>query len=257
MLVEVARLAKEGRFDYLLIESTGIAEPLPVAETFTFVDETGQTLSEVARLDTLVTVVDALNFWKDFHTADELNERGIGVDETDARNVVDLLVDQVEFANVIVLNKVDLVSEAELGRIESLLRSLNPEARIVRSKFGRVPSNEILNTGLFTFDEAESHEDWLAEPRGTHVPETDEYGISSFVYRARRPFHPQRLWNLLQEHWFHAVLRSKGYVWLASRPEIACQWSQAGSVVGSKGAGCGGPIRLRKIGPRMSNSVTV
>lgn len=237
LLVEVARLAKEGRFDYLLIESTGIAEPLPVAETFTFVDETGQTLSEVARLDTMVTVVDAVNFWKDFHTADELNERGIGVDETDARNVVDLLVDQVEFANVIVLNKVDLVTETELGRIESLLRSLNPEARIVRSKFSRVPLNEILNTGLFTFDEAESHEDWLAEPRGTHVPETDEYGISSFVYRARRPFHPQRLWNMLQEHWFHAVLRSKGYVWLASRPEIACHWSQAGVCCRLEGSG--------------------
>jgi len=229
LLVEVARLAREGRFDYLLIESTGVSEPLPVAETFTFAGPDGVCLGDLARLDTMVTVVDAFNFLRDFGSLDELRDRDLAVSEEDERTVVDLLVDQVEFADVLVLNKIDLVEPADADRIEALLRKLNPEAALVRASFGRVPLATILDTGRFDFERAAQAPGWLKELRGEHVPETEEYGISSFVYRARRPFHPQRFWELIHEEW-PGVLRSKGLFWLATRMDYNGVWSQAGGV---------------------------
>ncbi len=236
LLVEVARLAREGRFDYLLIESTGISEPLPVAETFTFdfEDQNGRrfTLSDMARLDTMVTVVDAFNFLRDFNEAEYLHERNLAASEEDERTITDLLLDQVEFANVIVINKADLVGETELLRLEGILRRLNPEARIVRAEHGRVPLDAVLDTGLFDFQKAAQAPGWLKELRGEHVPETEEYGIRSMVYRARRPFHPQRLWEIVHADWSAThVLRSKGFFWLASRPDDAGLWSQAGALL--------------------------
>jgi G3E family GTPase len=227
--VEVARLAREGRFDYLLIESTGVSEPLPVAETFTFAGPDGVCLGDLARLDTMVTVVDAFNFLRDFGSLDELRDRDLAVSEEDERTVVDLLVDQIEFADVLVLNKIDLVEPADADRIEALLRKLNPEAALVRASFGRVPLATILDTGRFDFERAAQAPGWLKELRGEHVPETEEYGISSFVYRARRPFHPQRFWELIHEEW-PGVLRSKGLFWLATRMDYNGVWSQAGGV---------------------------
>ncbi|WP_024302828.1 zinc metallochaperone GTPase ZigA [Pseudogulbenkiania sp. MAI-1] len=229
LLVEIRRLAGERRFDYLLIESTGISEPLPVAETFTFRDDDGVSLSDVARLDTMVTVVDACNFLRDYASRDSLAERGETMGEEDRRNVVDLLVEQVEFCDVIVLNKTDLVDVGELARLEGILKSLNPRADIVHSAFGLVPLDRVLDTGRFDFDAAAEAPGWLQELRGEHVPETEAYGIASFVYRARRPFHPQRLWDWLGSAW-PGVVRSKGYFWLASRPDFAGVWSQAGAV---------------------------
>ncbi len=228
LLVEVARLAREGRFDYLLIESTGIAEPLPVAETFTFADPDGAALGELARLDTMVTVVDARNFPLELQSLDELRDRDLAAGEDDDRAIADLLIDQVEFADVIVINKTDLVDSDELQRLEALLRRLNPQARLIRSVFGQVPLDQILNTGLFSFERAAQMPGWLQELRGEHTPETEEYGISSFVFRARRPFHPQRFWELIHEEW-PGVLRSKGIFWLASRMEQCGIWSQAGA----------------------------
>ncbi len=197
LLIEVKRLACEGRFDYLLIESTGISEPMPVAETFTFEDEEGDSLSRVAELDTMVTVVDAGNFMKDFGSWDDLTDRRMGLSEDDKRNIVDLLVDQVEFANVIIVNKTDLVSPVELERLERLLRQLNPKAKILHTVESRVDLTEVLDTGLFSMDDAEQQPGWLSTPRGSEVSETDEYGISSFVYRSNRPFHPKRLTDTL------------------------------------------------------------
>jgi G3E family GTPase len=227
LLVEVSRLAKEGRFDYLLIESTGISEPLPVAETFTFEDEEGVSLSDLCRLDTMVTVVDAFNFLKDFEAAESLKARAAELDETDERTVVDLLIDQVEFCDVLVLNKCDLVAPPELDRLEAILRKLNPRAKIVRAVMGQVPLEEVLNTGRFDFEQAAAAPGWLKELRGEHTPETEEYGIASFVYRARRPLHPERFWNLVNEEW-PGVIRSKGFFWLASRHDQVGLWSQAG-----------------------------
>ena len=229
LLQEVGRLAREGRFDYLLIESTGVSEPMPVAETFTFRDEHGVSLGDIARLDTLVTVVDACNFLKDYSSRDQLAQRGESAGEEDERTVVDLLVDQVEFADVLVLNKTDLVSTAELERLEAILRGLNTRARIVRSEFGVVPLEEVMDTGRFDFDAAASAPGWLASLNEEIVPETEEYGISHFVYRVRRPFHPQRFWNLIQSEW-PGVIRSKGLFWLASRPDMVGDWSQSGAV---------------------------
>ncbi len=227
LLVEVSRLAREGRFDYLLIESTGISEPLPVAETFTFATSDGPGLGDIARLDTMVTVVDAYNFSQDFFSPDELRDRDLAAGDEDERTVVDLLVDQVEFADVLVINKADLVEAEELERLEALLRKLNPEAWIIRTSFGQVPLAAILNTGRFDFERAAQSPGWLKELRGEHVPETEEYGIRSFVYRERRPFHPQRFWELINEEW-PGVLRSKGLFWLATRMELNGVWSQAG-----------------------------
>jgi len=236
LLVEVGRLAREGRFDYLMIESTGISEPLPVAETFTFADETGNSLSDVAELDTMVTVVDALNFLKDYDDVAELREKGIGLGEEDDRTIVDLLVDQIEFANVIVISKADLVALKDLRKLEAIIRSLNPDAKVIRAKFGDVPLDEVLNTGLFDFEKASAAPGWLKELRGEHVPESEEYGIGSFVYRARRPFHPGRFWKTINTDW-PGVLRSKGFFWLASRNDVAGLWSQAGAASRAEPAG--------------------
>lgn len=227
LLTEVAALAKAGRFDYLLVESTGISEPMPVAETFTFADEGGASLSDVARLDTMVTVIDGKNFLRDYGSSDSLADRALALGEEDERDVVDLLIEQVEFADVLVMNKLDLLTEAEAARLEGILRHLNPDAVLVRSMQGRVPLAAVLNTGRFDFERAAAAPGWLQELRGEHVPETVEYGISSFVYRARRPFHPTRFAAFVREEW-PGVLRSKGFCWLATRPSWIGLWSQAG-----------------------------
>ena len=227
LLVEITRLARERRFDYLLIESTGISEPLPVAETFTFADEHGNRLADVARLDTMVSVVDAVNFLRDYEASASLRQRDAALNEEDRRTITDLLVDQVEFADVLVVSKADLATPAELERLEAILRSLNRAAKIVRSAHGELPVSELLNTGRFDFERASQAAGWLKELRGEHVPETLEYGISSFVYRASAPFHPRRFWALIQRRW-PGVLRSKGIFWLPTRMDAAMSWSQAG-----------------------------
>ncbi|MDG1286563.1 MAG: zinc metallochaperone GTPase ZigA [Rickettsiales bacterium] len=236
LLVEVERLAKDGRFDYLLIESTGISEPLPVAETFTFEGEDGKSLSHVAKLDTMVTVVDALNFLRDYGSQDTLTARGESMGETDERTVVDLVNEQIEFCDVIVVNKADLVSTDDLQRLIAILTTLNPRARIAPAEFAKVDLDEILDTGLFDFEQAEQAPGWLQELRGEHIPETEEYGISSFVYRSRRPFHPERFKQLVDTEW-PGVIRSKGFFWLASRYDYAGNWSQAGAVCRNEMAG--------------------
>ncbi len=231
LLIEVSRLAREGRFDYLVIESTGISEPLPVAETFTFEDENGESLSQVAKLDTMVTVVDGVNFLKDYDEAKYLQETGESLGEEDERSVADLLIDQVEFSDVILISKTDLAEPQDLERLQSILKTLNPEARVIPIKEGAVAANEILNTGRFDFDRAAAAPGWLKELRGEHIPETEEYGIGSFAYRARKPFHPARFYDFLHNTKSHGkLIRSKGYFWLASRPEFAGQWSQAGGI---------------------------
>lgn len=232
LLVEVSRLAAENRFDYLLIESTGISEPLPVAETFTFADPDGRSLSEFARLDTMVTVVDGANFMKDFQSTDELTDRQLGVDETDDRDLSLLLTDQIEFANVVVLNKLDLIDDERRNAIRSLVRQLNPTAEIIEATHSEVPLKRILSTGLFSEEWAAGNNDWLGTPRGEEQSETLEYGISSFVFRARRPFHPQRFYDFfLESIEGGTILRSKGVVWLATRSDQAGIWSHAGNVV--------------------------
>ncbi|RCV88597.1 zinc metallochaperone GTPase ZigA [Billgrantia montanilacus] len=231
LLIEVGRLAAEGRFDYLVIESTGISEPLPVAETFTFEDESGQSLSSVARLDTLVTVVDGANFLTQYHEAKSLIEAGESLGEEDERNVADLLVDQIEFCDVLLISKTDLIDEAQLDELKAVLRSLNPDAELIAMANGQVSLDRVLDTGRFSFERAQLAPGWLKEMRGDHVPETEEYGISSFAYHARRPFHPQKFFDLVHGDWFGGrLLRSKGFFWLATRPQFAGQWSQAGGI---------------------------
>jgi len=237
LLVEVSRLAREGRFDYLLVESTGISEPMPVAETFTFSDEKGESLSDVAKLDTLVTVVDAGRFLKDWTGGRSLHDRGVALGPDDSRDIVDLLVEQVEFANVLVINKTDRLKAPELEALEAILKTLNPGARIVRALRGAVPLDTILNTGLFNFEDASNAPGWLRELRGEHTPETEEYGISSFVYRNARPFHPERLWDFLHGYSWEGVLRSKGVFYLANRFDEAFNWSQAGETLHLEPAG--------------------
>lgn len=241
LLIEVSRLAREQRFDYLLIESTGISEPLPVAETFTFEDEEGNSLSQVADLDTMVTVVDAGNFMKDFGSWDDLSDRRLGLNEEDKRNIVDLLVDQVEFANVIIINKTDLLSPYEVEQLEQILRRLNSRAKILQTTEGQVDLQEIMGTGLYSEEESAGHDDWLAVPRGSEETETEEYGITSFVYKARRPFHPQRYSEAidsgLETGMLVGVLRSKGLIWLATKNDWAFDWSQAGCSVRMDPAG--------------------
>ncbi len=231
LLIEVRRLAEEGRFDCLVIESTGISEPLPVAETFTFADEDGISLSDIARLDTMVTLVDAVNFIKDYDTAYSLQDTDEHLGEEDHRSVTDLLVEQVEFSDVILISKTDLVSEEDLNHLTGVLRSLNADADIIPIQKGAVPLNKVINTGRFSFERAQQSPGWLKELRGEHIPETEEYGISSFVYRARRPFHPAKFYQFLNTPVKTGkLIRSKGFFWLASRPEFAGQWSQAGGI---------------------------
>ncbi|MCG7868424.1 MAG: hypothetical protein B6D70_11375 [gamma proteobacterium symbiont of Stewartia floridana] len=231
LLVEVSQLAKAGRFDYLVIESTGISEPLQVAETFTFRDEEGTSLSDVATLDTMVTVVDAVNFSIDLDQADSLQSRGESLGDEDMRTVSDLLIDQVEFADVIIINKIDLITSAERERLEHALRQLNRHAEILYASFSKVPLDQVMGTGRFDFTRAAESPGWLAEIRGEHTPETEEYGISSFVYRARRPFHPTRFAQALKADWPGDILRSKGFFWLASRHDAAGELSQAGGIM--------------------------
>lgn len=231
LLTEVAALADSGRYDYLIIESTGISEPLPVAETFTFADEDGSCLSQVARLDTMVTVVDAANFLHDYEQADSLQQRGEHLGEEDERSVTDLLVDQVEFADVIVITKADLVADALLTKLQGIITSLNPEAKQYVTKHGAVKPEWVLNTGLFNFEKAEQSPGWLKELRGEHTPETEEYGITSFVYQARRPFNAELFYQFLHQDWPSGkLIRSKGFFWLASKPHYAHQWNQAGGI---------------------------
>jgi G3E family GTPase len=229
LLIEIQRLASEGKFDYILIESSGISEPLPVAETFTFEAEDGTTLNDVAQLDTLVTVVDARNFLQYCNESPSLKEEGLELNEDDERTVAQLLIDQVEFANVILINKVDLVSEEAVASLEGLLRTLNPEAKLYRTVKGNIPPSGILNTGLFDFEAAAEAPGWMRELRGEHTPETEEYGISTFVYRKARPFHPIRFRQALELGW-PGVIRAKGSVWLAHQWEWAIHLSQAGDV---------------------------
>ena len=238
LLVEVARLADEQRFDYLLIESTGVSEPLPVAETFTFEDETGRSLSSVARLDTMVTVVDAYNFPRLVEEAESLKDRNMEVAEDDERNIADLLIDQVEFSNVIVVTKTDLLDLSQTRALLDTLRRLNPGAEVLVADHGKIEPAAILGTNKFDMAEAANAPGWLAVLRGEQVPETEEYGIGSFVYRARRPFHPQRLYDFLVNGWRYGdLVRSKGYFWLASRFDQAGSWSQAGGIMNHGFAG--------------------
>ena len=228
LMLEVDRLARENRFDHLLIESTGIGEPMPVAATFSFRDEEGQSLSDISEVDTMVTVVDAANFLKDFDSIQNLNDRSMGVSEEDERTIVDLLTDQIEFANVIVINKCDQVTTPEAERLEGVLHHLNPDARMIRASHGRVQVSDVIGTRLFDEAAASRMPGWVKELNGEHIPETEEYGIASFVYERRRPFHPQRLMHAIHTG-LNGVMRSKGYIWLASRPGISGIWSQAGA----------------------------
>jgi G3E family GTPase len=232
LLKEVRKLSEEGRFDYLLIESTGIAEPLPVAATFSFRDENGDSLSDVARLDTMVTVVDAANLLKDYASRDFLRDRGESLGEDDKRTLVDLLVDQIEFADVVVLNKVGAASEAQVQAARQIIRSLNPDADLIETDFARVPFERVLDTGRFDFEKAEQHPVWAKELYGfaAHTPETEEYDVKNFVYRARRPFDPTKFQQFLNEPW-PGVIRAKGHFWLATRPEWLGELSQAGAIV--------------------------
>ena len=231
LLEEVTKLAQAGRFDYLVIESTGISEPLPVAETFTFGDENGVSLSNVASLDTMVTVVDAVNFLNDYDEAKYLQETGESLGEDDERSVADLLIEQVEFADVILISKTDLVDESDIERLTAIIKTLNTEAKIVPITKGNINIDELLDTGLFSFERAQQAPGWLKEMRGEHIPETEEYGISSFSYEARRPFHPEKFYQFLHStEQFGKLIRSKGYFWLATRPQFAGQWSQAGGI---------------------------
>ncbi|MDN3203204.1 GTP-binding protein [Algoriphagus sediminis] len=238
LMIEVRKLAQEGRFDYLLIESSGISEPLPVAQTFTFVDENEKAiLGDVSQLDTLVTVVDAFNFYKDFGSPDTIVSRGMNDDLEDTRSIVNLLTDQIEFANVILLNKVDMVSKEHAEELEAILQKLNPRAKVIRTEKGNVDLKEILNTGLYDEDLESASEAWMEELEKEHTPETEEYGISSFVFKDKRPFHPDRFWNYIQSSWPASIIRSKGLFYLGSRMNEAISWSQAGGSLKAEPAG--------------------
>jgi len=239
LMIEVERLAKENRFDYLLIESTGISEPVPVAQTFSFVDEeSGIDLSRFSYIDTMVTVVDAFNFFKDFGSPETLMDRELTDMEGDYRTIVNLLTDQVEFANVIVLNKVDLVEKDHLMTLKKVIQKLNPSAKIIETTYSKIEPEQILNTGLFDFEEAEQSAGWIEElQKAEHTPESEEYGIGSFVFRSKKPFDPKRFWHYVQERFPTSIIRSKGLFWLASRPDQALTWSQAGGSLNTDYAG--------------------
>ncbi|WDF70084.1 GTP-binding protein [Sphingobacterium oryzagri] len=238
LMIEVERLAKEERFDYLLIESTGISEPIPVAQTFSYVDEqSGIDLSAFSYIDTMVTVVDCFNFFKDFGSVDTLLDRALTDDALDGRSIVNLLTDQIEFANVIVLNKTDLVADETVSLLAAAIHKLNPSAKIIRSNFGQVPAKEIIGTNAFDFDEASSSAGWLKELQGVHTPETEEYGISSFVFRSQAPFHPARWYSYLHDQYPTSIIRAKGLFWIASRPNMAVNFSQAGGSLRVESAG--------------------
>lgn len=239
LMVEVEKLAKENRFDYLLIESTGISEPVPVAQTFSFVDdENNIDLSRFSYIDSMVTVVDCFNFFNDFGSRDLLKDRELTDMEDDYRTIVNLLTDQVEFANIIILNKTDLVPNETVGLLEAAIKKLNPGAKFIRTQYSKVNPEEILNTGLFNFEEAESSAGWQRElESGKHTPETEEYGISSFVYRTKKPFDPEKLWDYLSNKYPTTIIRAKGLFWLASRPDDAINFSQAGGSLKVERAG--------------------
>ncbi|MCH2037329.1 MAG: zinc metallochaperone GTPase ZigA [Rickettsiales bacterium] len=236
LLKEVRSLAEDGRFDYLLIESTGISEPMPVAATFDFRDEYGDSLSDVADLDTMVTVVDAANLLADYSSVDFLRDRGESLGEEDERTLVDLLVDQMEFANVIIVNKCDLVSKEQLDLVTKIIKAQNPEAKVIYTDHGKVAIDAIMGTGLFDFEEAEGMAGWYQELMGEHTPETEEYGISSFVYRSDRPFHPQRFYQFTQQS-HPGVIRAKGFFWLASRMHWVGELAIAGALLKHQAAG--------------------
>ncbi|MTI30476.1 GTP-binding protein [Xanthovirga aplysinae] len=239
LMVEVERLAKENRFDYLVIESTGISEPIPVAQTFTFRDEeNGIDLSRFSYIDTMVTVVDAFNFFKDFGSSELLMDRGLTDMEGDDRTIVNLLTDQIEFADVILLNKSDLVDKTTVGLLEASLKKLNPRAKVIATSNSKVDLTEVINTGLFDYEEAEQSAGWIEElKKDKHTPETEEYGIFSFVFRDKRPFHPQRFLDYVQYAFPSTIIRSKGLFWMASRPSQAMTWSQAGGSLKTDSAG--------------------
>ncbi|MGE6362639.1 GTP-binding protein [Bacillus paramycoides] len=238
LIIEVNRLVENGDIDYIVIESSGISEPIPVAQTFTYTDEVlNIDLTRNCRLDTMVTVVDANRFWDDFADGESLLDRKQAIDENDTREVIDLLIDQIEFANVIILNKVDLLEKEDIIELHHLLKKLNPGAKIIESSFSQVPLQEILNTNLFNYEEASQSAGWIQELNSEHhTPETEEYGINSFVYRRKHPFHPERLMNWL-EKWPLDVVRAKGFFWLASRNNMIGLLSQAGSSITIQGAG--------------------
>ena len=238
-MIEVEKLAKENRFDYLLIESTGISEPIPVAQTFSFVDEeNGIDLSRFSYVDTMVTVVDAFNFFKDFGSPETLVDRDLTNIEDDDRTIVNLLTDQIEFANVIILNKTDLVDKEHLGILRACIKKLNQSAKIIETTYSEISPKEILNTSLFNFEEAEQSAGWMEElEKDEHTPETEEYGISSFVFRSKKPFDPVRFWDYLQNKFPTSIIRSNGLFWLSSRPDQALVWSQAGGSLKAEGAG--------------------
>lgn len=238
LMVEVEKLARENKFDYLIIESSGISEPLPVAQTFSFIDEeNGIDLSRFSTLDTLVTVVDAFNFFKDFSSAETVYSKQLNEDPKDQRSIVNLLIDQVEFANVILLNKADMVTIDQISELKGILQKLNPAAKILVTKNSNVDLNEIINTGLFDFEKASQSTGWQEELSKVHVSEADEYGIASFVFRNKKPFHPERLWEYLTNSWPTTILRSKGLFYLASRKDSAFSWSQAGGSVKAESIG--------------------
>jgi G3E family GTPase len=229
LMIEVEKLAAQNKFDYLLIESTGISEPIPVAQTFTFESEDGKIdLSRFSYVDTMVTVVDAFNFLKDFSSADYLTTRELTNIAGDHRTIVNLLTDQIEFANVILINKIDLISEEQLEELRAIIQKLNPEASIIITEKAKVVLESVLNTGLFDYEKAEASAGWLKELENEHLPETEEYGIGSFVFRSKKPFHPDRFLNYLNQSFPQNIIRSKGLFWLASRANQALVWSSAG-----------------------------
>ena len=238
LMIEVEKLAKAQRFDYLIIESTGISEPIPVAQTFSFESEDGKIdLSKFSYVDTMVTVVDSLNFIKDFSSPHYLKDRNLTDIEGDDRTIVNLLTNQVEFANVILLNKTDLVSEPELRNLYDIINKLNPEARIIPSNYSKVDIREVINTGMFDFEKAEASAGWIKELENEHIPETEEYGIGSFVYRRKIPFHQDRFLEFVQNNFPENIIRSKGLFWIASRPDQALIWSTAGGSIKTDSAG--------------------